>query len=35
MDEILNPLIKEEVVYRVGNVKSPTAVIKLKENNKK
>jgi len=35
LDEILNPLIEEEVVYRVGNVKSPTAVIKLKENNKK
>lgn len=34
LTEILNPLIEKGVVYREGNPKSPTAVIKLKKKGK-
>jgi len=32
LTEIINPLIMEGIIYRDGNVKSPTALIKLKNN---
>ena len=32
LSEIINPLIDEDIVYRDGKIKSPTALIKLKNN---
>lgn len=29
--EVINPLIEADIIYRDGNVKSPTALIKIKK----